>query len=110
MSTTQKTICIIRHDKTTLPILDYLDSPGLVSLGMNGGVILWVYKGLAMLIPPERVANMMRRMEDRYKWETPKTTKVKFIFNSADAIKLPSKIAAALLGSDDKHNQRDDQR
>ena len=98
MAVTQKTICIIRHDKTTLPILDFLDSTGLVSLGMNGGVILWVYKGLAMLIPPERIANMMRRMEDRQKWTTSKTHQVELIFHTGDAIKLPSKVAAALLG------------
>ena len=100
MNTTQKTICIIRHDKTTLPILDFLDGPGLVSLGLNGGGILWVYKGLAMLIPPERVANMMRRMEDQNKWGTPKTVGVKLVFNTVDAIKLPRLVAAALLGSD----------
>lgn len=110
MSIEQKTICIIRHDKTTLPILDYLDGPGLVSLGMNGGVILWVYKGLAMLIPPERVMNMVRIMEAGNKWRSDKILQQKFIFNSADAIKLPSRVAAALLGSDDKHDQRDDQR
>ena len=102
MNMTQKTICIIHHDKLTLPILDYLDKRSLVSLGMSGGVIVWVYKGLAMLIPPERVANIMRLVEAGDKMLNQKKVKsVKIEFTSADAIKLPSKIATALLGSND---------
>ncbi len=100
MNMTQKTICIIHHNKNTLPILDYIDRSGLVSLGLNGGVIIWIYKGLTMLIPPERVANMMQTMENHYKWEASKTKPIKLVFNTADAIKLPSKIAVALLGGE----------
>ena len=104
MNMTQKTVCVIYHDKPTLPILDYIDKSGLVSLGMNKGVILWVYKGLAMLIPPERVANAMQLMEAAEKFSNGKTKWAGVTFNADDAIKLPSKIAVALLGSDNERN------
>lgn len=102
MNMTQKTICIVRCDKTTLPILDYIDSRSLIALSLSKGVILWVYKGLAMLIPPERIANAVRMMEMAAKLTT---KKVKWsgsgaVFTSDDTIKLPSKIARALLGND----------
>lgn len=100
MEMKQKTVCIIHCDKTTLPILDYIDNQSLVALSLSRGVIIWVYKGLAMIIPPERVANMASLIEDINKQNLKNIKPPKMTFNSLDTIKLPSKIARALLGDD----------
>ena len=104
MNMTQKTICIVRCDKTTLPILDYIDSRSLVALSLSRGVILWVYKGLAMLIPPERIANITRINKSVWVYgenDGEKGLKRELMtFTSDDTIKLPSKIARALLGDE----------
>ena len=63
MLTTQKTISIIKHDKNTLPILDYIDARNFIALSLSGGVILWIYQGLSMLIPAARIANMAAIVE-----------------------------------------------
>ena len=102
MNMKQKTICIVYHDKTTLPILDYIDSQSFITLSLSKSVIIWVYKGLAMLIPPERIANMVRIMEANGNMKfVEKTNKWSTCFTSDDTIKLPSQIARALLGDDD---------
>lgn len=100
MNMTQKTICIVRCDKTTLPILDYIDSQSYVALSLSKGVIIWVYKGLAMLIPPERIANMERLVECYGKLTTKLVKCPPPTFISDDTIKLPSQIARALLGDE----------
>ncbi len=101
MNMTQKTICIVRCDKTTLPILDYIDSRSLVALALSEGVIIWVYKGLAMLIPPERIGNLVRMWEATEKYgPAMKIKQTPVIFTSDETIKLPSQIARALLGED----------
>lgn len=100
MNMEQKTICIIRCDQLSLPILNYIDSRSFVALAMSKGVIIWVYKGLAMLIPPERIANMARVMDNAQKQTTKRIKGVDPKFTSADAIRLPSKIARALLGDE----------
>ncbi len=97
----QKIICVVYHDKTTLPILDYIDSQSFTTLALSKSVIIWVYKGLAMLIPPERIANAARIMNSYH--ECPKDGKIKralLTFTSDDTIKLPSQIARALVGED----------
>ncbi len=101
MLTTQKTISIIKHNKNTLPILDYIDNRNFLALSLSGGIILWVYQGMAMLIPAARIRNMAGTMEAMDKLGKQKTTKPKFIFTSDDAIMLPKNIAAALLGDDE---------
>ena len=100
MLTTGKTIYIIKHDTNTLPILKYLDSRELTALAISGGVILWTYRGMSMLIPAARIANTVRVMEDVLKNFTKKTITTKIEFTTADAIMLPRKIADALLGDD----------
>ncbi len=101
MNMIQKTICIVRCDKTTLPILDYIDSRSLTALALSKSVIIWVYKGLAMLIPPERIANSVRVWEADSSRKLMKTIKSTFMFTSDDTIKLPSQIARALVGSNE---------
>ena len=65
MLTTGKTIYIIKHhDTNTLPILKYLDSRELTALAISGGGILWVYRGMSMLIPAARIANMAIMIEN----------------------------------------------
>jgi len=98
MNMTQKIICIVRCDKTILPILDYIDVQSYVTLSLSQSVIIWVYKGLAMLIPPERIANMVRLVECYGKLTTKlvKCPPPNFIFD--DTIKLPSQVAKALVG------------
>ncbi|KKL59043.1 hypothetical protein LCGC14_2219320 [marine sediment metagenome] len=98
MLTTGKTIYIIKHDTNTLPILKYLDSRELTALAISGGVILWVYRGMSMLIPAARIANTVRIMEDVLKNFTKKTMTAKIEFTTEDAIMLPREIANALLG------------
>ena len=98
MLTTGKTIYIIKHDTNILPILKYLDSRELTALVISGGVILWVYRGMSMLIPAARIANTVRIMEDVLKNFTKKTMATKIEFTTEDAIILPKKIANALLG------------
>ena len=100
MLTTQKTISIIKHDKNTLPILDYIDTRNFIALSLSGGVILWVYRGMSMLIPAARIANMANTMEAKDKLGSQKGFRPKFIFTSGDAIMLPKNIAAALSGED----------
>ncbi len=100
MLTTQKTICVIRHDSNTLPILEYMDHAQFVALSINYGVILWVYRGMSMLIPAARIANMAEVMEAYDKLESLTTKPLKSVFTIADAIILPEKIADALLGGD----------
>ena len=101
MNMKQKTICIVYCDKTTLPILDYIDSQSFMALSLSKGVIIWVYKGLAMLIPPERIANMARIMQINDNMNlVNKTNQWSTKFTSDDTIKLPSQIARALIGED----------
>ena len=100
MLTAQKTLCVIRHDTNKLPILDYMDSRQLLALSLSGGVILWLYRGMAMLIPAARIMNMVGTMEAMEKLTLQKTMTPRLIFTSADAIVLPEKIADALLGED----------
>ena len=100
MLTTGKTIYIIKHDTNTLPILKYLDSRELTALAISGGVILWTYRGISMLIPAARIANKVRHLEMMDKANSKKLLQPKFVFTTEDAIMLPRKIADALLGSD----------
>ncbi len=100
MLTTQKTISIIKHDKNTLPILDYIDTRNFIALSLSGGVILWVYRGMSMLIPAARIANKVRHLEMMNKAGPKKLLRPKFVFTTEDAIMLPKKIADALLGGD----------
>ena len=100
MLTTQKTICVIRHDNNTLPILEYMDQAQFLALSLSGGIILWVYRGMSMLIPAARIMNMVGTMEAMEKLTLQKTMTPRLIFTSADAIVLPEKIADALLGED----------
>lgn len=97
MPITQKTIYIIKHDKKTLPVLDYIDIHSFLALAMSGGIILWVYKGMAMLIPTARIENLARIMESIDKQDLKKTKSLKIEFTTNDAIILPKKIAAALF-------------
>lgn len=101
MNMIQKTICIVRCDKTPLPILAYIDSPSFVALALSKSVIIWVYKGLAMLIPAERVANEVRVMENFNQLGSNKIKCRVPMFYPSDTIKLPSQIARALVGSDE---------
>ena len=99
MLTTGKTIYIIKHEINTLPILKYLSNRELIALAISGGVILWVYRGMSMLIPAARIKNLANLVEDVNKWASSKTYKMpKFGFTIDDAIMLPKKIADALLG------------
>ena len=100
MLTTQKTICVIRHDTNKLPILDFLDKSQFLALSLSGGVILWTHRGLSMLIPAARIANMASMVEAVGKMDSKKTCPPQFIFTTEDAIMLPEKIADALLGED----------
>ena len=93
-------IYIIRHDANTLPILKYLNNRELTALAISGGVILWTYRGMSMLIPAARIANTVRIMEDALKNFTKKTMTAKVEFTTEDEIMLPKKIADALLGDD----------
>ncbi|KKL24982.1 hypothetical protein LCGC14_2409930, partial [marine sediment metagenome] len=76
MLTTGKTIYIIKHDTNTLPILKYLDSRELIALAISGGIILWVYRGMSMLIPAARIKNLANLVEDVNKWAGSKTYKM----------------------------------
>lgn len=101
MLTTQKTLCVIRHDNNKLPILDYIDKAQFTALALSGGVILWLYRGMSMLIPAARIANMAANIEIANELNlSSKTRPPKFLFTTADAIVLPKLIADALLGDD----------
>ncbi len=100
MLTTQKTICVIRHNTNKLPILDYLDRRAFIALSLSGGVILWIYRGMSMLIPAARIANMATMIEDAGKMPHKKSIPPKDEFTTNDAIVLPQKISDALLGDD----------
>lgn len=100
MLATQKTLCVIRHNTNQLPILEYMDMRSFVALSLSGGVIVWVYRGMSMLIPAARIRNMVGTMEAMGKLGSQKAMKPRFIFTTADVIVLPEKIANALLGDD----------
>ena len=100
MLTTGKTIYIIKHNTNTLPILKYLNNRELIALAISGGVILWTYRGMSMLIPAARIANKVRHIEMMDKAGSKKLLHPKFVFTTEDAIMLPKKIADALLGGD----------
>ena len=102
MLITQKIIYTIKHDSNTLPILEYFDWRELTTLAISGGVILWIYRGMSMLIPSARVANKVSHIEmmDKMKTNSKKLLHPKFVFTTEDAIMLPKKIADALLGDD----------
>ncbi len=93
----QKTITIIRHDKQSLPILEHMSKAEFVSLAISGGLILWNYKGLALLIPSTSIMNMARLVEALNKRDSVVNKAPKFVFTSADAIVLPEKIKEAML-------------
>ena len=63
-------------------------------------MILWTYRGLSMLIPAARIANMASMVEAIGKIDSKKTCPPQFIFTTEDAIILPENIADALLGDD----------
>ena len=100
MEHTQKTIYVIQHNNNKLPILDFLDASSLMALSLSGGVIVWTYRGMAMLIPATRIANMASMVEAVGKIDSKKTCPPQFIFTTEDVIILPEKIANALLGDD----------
>ena len=100
MLTTGKMIYTIKHDANTLPILKHLDLRSLTALAISGGVILWVYRGMVLLIPVARIANLVRMAEGAPKNFMTKTATVKIEFTTDDAIMLPEKIANALLGDE----------
>ena len=99
MLTTQKTICIIKHNEKTLPILKYMDGRSFIALSLSGGIILWVYQGMAMLISAAKIINMANLMESMDKQDLNKVKLSQSFqqFTTDDAIILPKKIAAALL-------------
>lgn len=99
MLSTQKTLYIIRHDSNKLPILEYMDQREFTALSISYGVILWIYRGMSMLIPAAKIANLATTIE-AYDKMTHKTMLPKAIFTTDDAIVLPEKIADALLGGD----------
>jgi hypothetical protein len=68
-----------------------------ISLAVGGGAIVWVYKGLSMLVPAARIQNMVRMLESE-KHNNGKTKPITMQFRSDEAIKLPQQIANALLG------------
>ncbi len=100
MLTTQKTICVIRHNKNKLPILDYLDRRAFIALSLSGGIILWIYQGMSMLISAAKIANLANTIEDMDKLKSKKTVPLVYIFTTDDVILLPRIIADALLGKD----------
>jgi hypothetical protein len=69
----------------------------LVSLAVGGGAIVWIYKGLSMLIPAARIQNLVRILEAE-KHSNGKTKPIAMQFHSGEAIKLPELISNALLG------------
>ena len=99
MEQIQKVIHVIKHDKSILPILKHMEPHDFMALAISGGVIIWIYKGLSMLIPAARIQNMLRIMESE-KHNNGKTKPVAVQFRSDEAIILPQKIANALLGDD----------
>lgn len=98
MLTDQKTLCVIRHDNNKLPILKYLDEQQFLALSLSGGIIVWLYRGMSMLIPAARIANLANTMEAYNKLSGTKSAAPKTFFTTADVIMLPEKIADALLG------------
>ena len=104
MLTTQKIIYTIIHDSNTLPILKYFDRRELTALAISGGIILWTYRGMSMLIPAARIANKVSHIEmmDKVKTNSKKLLQPKFVFTTEDTIMLPRKIADALLGGGGK--------
>lgn len=100
MLSTQKTLCVIRHDNNKLPILDFIDKAQFLALGLSGGIIVWIYRGMSMLIPAARIANLATTMESYDKLAYPKAHPPQYVFTTDDTIVLPKKIADALLGDD----------
>jgi hypothetical protein len=97
MEQTQKVMHVIRHDEATLPVLKHMSPHDFMALAISGGVIIWIYKGLSMLVPTARIQNMLRLMEAEEHNEG-KTNSLAMQFRSDEAIKLPQQIANALLG------------
>jgi hypothetical protein len=97
MTQTHKVMHIVRHDETTLPILKHMTAHDFMSIAISEGVIIWIYKGLSMLVPAARIQNMLRLMEAEEHNEG-KTDSLAMQFRSDEAIKLPQQIANALLG------------
>lgn len=97
MEQTQKVLHIIRHDESTLPILKHMSPHDFMALAISGGVIIWIYKGLSMLVPAARIQNMLRIMEAE-EHNDGKTNPIAMQFRSTEAIILPRLIANALLG------------
>ena len=93
----QKTMTIIRHDEPTLPILDYMSAQDFMALALSDGVIIWDYKGLAMLIPTVCIKNMARMVEIQDRQGVTLNKKPKLVFHAHDAVKLPALIREALL-------------
>jgi hypothetical protein len=93
----QRTVLVINNDKSVLQVLDFMEPLDFITLGIGGGTIVWIYKGLSMLIPAARIQNMVRILEAE-KHNNGKTKIVAIQFRSDEAIKLPQQIANALLG------------
>ena len=93
----QKTMTIIRHDQPTLPILDFMSAQDFMATALSDGVIIWDYKGLAMLVPVVRIKNMARMVENQQKAGVTLNKKPKLEFHAIDAVKIPALIREALL-------------
>ena len=100
MLTTGKMIYTIRHNTNKLPVLDYLDRRAFIALSLSGGIILWIYQGMSMLISAAKIANLANTIEDMDKLKSKKTVPLAYIFTTDDVILLPRIIADALLGED----------
>jgi len=100
MAYTQKTICVIQHNNNKLAILKFMDPANLMALALSGGAIVWVYRGMAMLIPAARIANMASMVEAVGKIDSKKSCFPQFMFTVEDVIILPKEIANALLSED----------
>ncbi len=93
----QKTMTIIRHNELTLPILDYISARDFIAMSVADGVIIWDYKGLAMLIPTVCIKNLARMVEIQDRQGETLNRKPKLVFHAFDAVKLPALIREALL-------------
>jgi hypothetical protein len=90
-------VTVIKCNLSTLTVADFLSKREFLAIALSDGVIIWNYKGLAMLVPPMVIKNKARMMEAYDKQGDTYNKKPQLVLQAFDTVKLPTAVGAALL-------------
>ena len=86
---------VVKCDFERLAVTDYLTTEDMKRLAADRGFIVWIHKGLSLLIPAFRVRNMAEFMRHEASLINPKGG---YAFVPTDTIRLTPEFAEAITG------------